>query len=118
MPINRDELLSKDIVRPPVEVSVPKWGSVLLRYPTFAEWYSITCPVRELHKQGKEPTADLIARLVAIVVSTPDGNRQISDAEAVRLLEKAPEPMMAVWIEAFATVMRMNDEDLEATEKN
>jgi hypothetical protein len=118
MPINRDELLAKDVVRPPVEVSVPKWGSVLLRYPTFAEWYSITATMRECQASHKEPQADLIARLVAVVVSSPEGNRILSDAEAVRLLEKDFVPMMAVWARAWETVMRMTEADMEATEKN
>lgn len=116
MPICRDDVLKRSAPRPPVEVAIPEWGAVLLRYPTFAEWYSIVQPMRQL--AGAEPSVDLIARAVAIVLANPDGSRMLSDPEAARLMEKEYTAVMRVWNRAWETVLKFTDADLEAAAKN
>jgi hypothetical protein len=116
MPIGREDILKRSTPRPPVEVPIAEWGSVLLRYPTFAEWYSVVQPMRQL--AGAEPSADLIARAVAVVLSNPDGSRMLTDHEAARLMEKEYSAVMRVWNRAWETVMKFTEADLEAAVKN
>lgn len=118
MPISREELVKRATPKPPLEVSHPEWGSVLLRHPTFAEWYSLVHPMRQLQQTKSEPSAELIARAVAIVLANPDGTRMLTDAEAARLMEKDFAAVMRVWTQAWETVLRFTDEDLEASKKN
>lgn len=116
MAITRDDVMKRAAPRPPVEVSIPEWGAALLRYPTFAEWYSIVHPMRQL--EGKEPPVDLISRTVAIVLANPDGSRMLTDPEATRLMDKDFAAVMRVWNRAWETVLRFEDRDLEAAAKN
>ena len=118
MAFSREDILKRAAAKPPVEVTIPEWGTVLLRHPTFAEWYSLAQPMRQHHLDSTQPPADLIAKGAAIVLSSPEGNRLLSDAEAVRVMEKDFVPVMAVWNKAWETVLRFADTDLEVTEKN
>jgi hypothetical protein len=118
MPITREDMLKRAEVKPPIEVDIPGWGLVLLRHPNFAEWYALAQPARQHFADGTQPPADLIAKCAATVLSSPEGNRILSDAEVVKVMEKDFLPVMAVWQKAWATVLRFSEEDLEGVEKN
>ena len=118
MPLTREDMLKKAEVKPPVEVDIPGWGLVLLRYPNFGEWYALAQPARQHFTDGTQPPADLIAKCAATVLSSPEGNRILSDSEAVKVMEKDFVPVMAVWTKAWETVLRFAESDLEVAEKN
>ena len=79
----------------PIEVTMPQSKkSVRLRYPTFAEWYSLVESHRQL--EGRDPPADLIARTLATCIAGPDGKRRLTDEEAEVVL--AGRPADVIWL--------------------
>lgn len=115
MPKSLDELL--DIGDDVVEIRPPRSKSaVRLRYPSFAEWHALSVAHRELN--GKDPSADLIARTVAICVADQDGARKYKDADIGALLETSPKLLMWVYVKCWETVLRNDEKEVKEDEKN
>jgi hypothetical protein len=101
----------------PIEVMPPgTTKTVWLRYPTFAEWYEIACEHRKAADSA--PSADLIARTVALCVAGPDGGRRMTDAEASMLLTAKPQPVAWLYKKCWDTVLADDDSSvMEAAKK-
>lgn len=99
-----------------LEVSPPNGKPLLLRSPSFREWYDLTAAHRQL--DGKDPPADLIAKTIAVVLARPDGARMLTDAEASGLLDADPKVVMWLYVTAWETVLRNDDKAIKELEKN
>ena len=78
-----------------------------MRYPSFAEWHDLSVSHRSL--KGVDPSAELIARTVAVVLCDARGKRQYADGDVGQLLEASPRSLMWIYVKAWETVLR-NDE--------
>lgn len=99
-----------------IEVTPPGAKPVLLRSPSFREWYDLTAAHRSL--DGKDPPAELIARTVAVALSRPDGSRLMTDAEASSLMDADPRVVMWLYVKSWETVLRNDDQAIKDLEKN
>ena len=106
MAVSRDALLAVCSESGRVEpVLVPALGvEVDLRYPTFAEWHSIALEHRRLG--GSEPSAELIARTVAVVLANPDGTRMFTADEVDQVEAMPPAAVMELYVAAWGSVLR------------
>lgn len=89
---------------------------VYLRNPSFAEWHELA----RLHNSldGKPPEAALIARTIATCLATADG-KPITDASARdAVLKSSPRLVMWLYRKCWDTVLRSDNETVEAVEKN
>lgn len=112
--LSKDELLAKSSFREPVPITVPTFGDLLLRFPTFKEWHNIVA----LHRKAEGAiSADVVARTLAVVIAEPDGTRMLSDSEAMKLLEKDFDAVSDIYRKAWETVLRVDDK-VEEAEKN
>lgn len=101
-----DDVLS--LAEEPIEVKPPRSkSSIFLRYPSFAEWHDLSVSHRSL--KGVDPSAELIARTVAVVLCDARGKRQYADGDVGQLLEASPRSLMWIYVKAWETVLR-NDE--------
>lgn len=98
-----------------IEVTPPGAKPVLLRLPSFREWYDITVAHRKL---DGDPPAELIARTIAVILSRPDGSRLMTDAEAASLMDADPRVVMWLYAKGFETVLKNDDEKIKELEKN
>jgi hypothetical protein len=104
--------LSKDAIREALAAPVrletvdvpPLGGAVDLRFPTFAEWHSIALEHRRL--AGAEPSAELIARTVAVVLANPDGTRMFTADEIDQVEAMPPAAVMELYVAAWGSVLR------------
>jgi hypothetical protein len=106
MAVSRDSLLdSCRAVNRLEPVAVPALGvEVDLRYPTFSEWHSIALEHRRLN--GAEPSAELIARTVAVVLANPDGSRMFPPEEVGQVEAMPPKAVMELYVSAWGGVLR------------
>ena len=103
----------------PVEVTpTGSSKSVRLRYPTFREWHEITLEHRKAAATGADPSADLIARTIAICVADSAGKRKLTDAEASALLEASPQAVMHLYVKCWETVLKNDDQAIQEEGKN
>lgn len=103
----------------PVEVTpVGATKPVRLRYPTFREWHEITLEHRKAATAGVDPSADLIARTIAICVADSQGKRKLTDAEAAALLEASPQQVMSLYVRCWETVLKNDDQAIQEEGKN
>lgn len=101
----------------PLEVTPPRAKSpVRLRYPTFAEWHALSIAHRQL--EGKDPPADLIAKTVAVCVADANGERKYKDSDLPSLLQTSPRLLMWLYVKCWDTVLRNDDKEVKADEKN
>ena len=115
MPKSLDEILS--IADEPVEVRPPRAKSpVLLRWPSFDEWHSLSVAHRQL--DGKDPPAELIARTVAICVADQNGERRYKDADIPALLQTSPRLLMWLYVKCWETVLRNDEKAVKEVEGN
>ena len=113
--LSKDQLLGIKPSLVPVEVSVPSWpDSVLLRHPTFQEWHGIMSSMRDRGDKG--PTDEMIVLTIGTCLSTPEGGRLLTPAEATHLLRQDPGPIMKLYEECWKTVLK-TDTALEDAEK-
>lgn len=91
---------------------------IRLRYPTFREWHEITIEHRKCGQEKLDPSADLIARTIAICVADGQGRRKLSDAEASALLEASPRQVMDLYTKCWETVLRNDDNAAQEEAKN
>jgi hypothetical protein len=113
----KDQLLAIRASKPPVEVSVPGWpDSVQLRYPTFKEWHGLVSMMR-VTDGGKEASAEQVAQVIGVCLSTPDGARMLNDSEALRLLQGDYEAVMFLYGKCWDTVLKATGA-VEDAEKN
>ncbi len=115
MPLSKEQLRGLRPNRQPVEISVPGWpDSVLLRYPTFAEWHEVVA----LNSQAEgSPPAESVAKTVGVCLGNADGSRMLSDSEALELLRQDFEAVMYLYKECWQKVLRA-DTAVEQAEKN
>jgi hypothetical protein len=86
-------------------VDVPALGGTVdLRYPTFAEWHSIALEHRRLN--GAEPSAELIARTVAVLLANPDGTRMFPPEDVGQVEAMPPKAVMELYVSAWGGVLR------------
>jgi hypothetical protein len=91
---------------------------VRLRYPTFREWHEITIEHRKAGADKRDPSADLIARTIAICIADGQGRRKLTDAEASALLEASPRQVMDLYTKCWETVLRNDDDAAKGEAKN
>lgn len=110
-----DDLLG--LVDEPVVVTMPRTKKeVRLRWPTFEEWHSVASAHRKL--EGKDPSAELIAKTVAICVSDENGNRKYNDSDLQALTASGPRALMWLYAKCWETVLRNDEEAIgEETKK-
>jgi hypothetical protein len=113
MPQPLDDLLS--LADQPVEVHPPRAKSpVYLRWPTFAEWHALSVAHRKL--AGADPSAELIADTVAVCLANADGSRKYQSGQ--ELLEASPRALMWLYVKAWETVLRNDEQAVKEEEKN
>ena len=111
--ISKDALLQRQY-RPPVAVTVPVVGEVLLRYPTYAEWHSIIAA----HKNVTgAPPPEVVARTVALVLAEPDGSKMLTEAEARQMTDNDCDMVAAIYRAAIDTVLNVGKQ-VDDAEKN
>jgi len=116
--LTKEELLKDSEPLPPIEVEVPAWNnSVFLRHPTFKEWHGIVSEMKKSGEGGKDPSAELVARTIAVCLSDADGKRLLSDFESQKLLNKDIAPVMFLYQECWRTVLSSHNK-IEEAEKN
>ena len=100
-----------------VEVTPPRAkAAVRLRYPTFGEWHAISVAHRQL--DGKDPSADLIAKTVAVCVADENGDRKYKDGDLSALLQTKPRLLMWLYVKCWETVLRNDEAAVREEEKN
>ena len=113
--LTREQLRNHKPTKPVVTVYVPALGdTVMLRYPTFKEWMDV---VREGKECEGNPTADQVARVVAICLANEDGTRMFKAGELGDLLDLGHEAMTFLHAECWKHVLRAEGQ-VEAAEKN
>ncbi len=113
--ITKDKLMAGADTRPPVEIEVPQWGdTALLRHPTFKEWHAI---MKETTTSDGTPSADLIARTIAVCLCDENGKRLLTDFEAQKLLDKDTEAVLYLYKKCQAEVLSAEGK-VEEAEKN
>lgn len=95
--------------RDAVEVEVAG-EKAFLRHPTFAEWRGIVAR----HGETKPVAADAAAKAVAILLVDDQGRRLFPDADAALLLQADPKLVAGLYARAWETVLRVDDERVEA----
>lgn len=95
--------------RDSVEVEVAG-QKALLRHPTFAEWRAIVAR----HHESKPVAAEAAARAVAVLLVDTNGNRLFPDSDAGLLLQADPSLVAGLYAKAWETVLRVDDERVEA----
>lgn len=109
-----DELLG--LADEPVVVKMPRTGKeVRLRWPTFEEWHTLATAHRKL--DGADPSADLIARTVAVCVAGDDGKRKYADSDLGKLTSSGPRALMWLYGKCWETVLRNDDQAVKEEEK-
>lgn len=109
-----DDLLG--LVDQPVVVTMPRTDKeVRLRWPTFEEWHSVASAHRQL--EGKDPSAELIAKTVAICICDEKGNRKYKDADIHTLTKSGPRALMWLYAKCWETVLRNDDASIEEEAK-
>lgn len=103
--------------REPVEFTPPGASkSVRLRWPTFAEWFELTTEHRAC--EGRDPTAEMVAKTIAVCLADDKGGRLLSDAEAAELMTEDPRAVLAVYVRCWETVLKNDDQVVKEVEKN
>lgn len=116
MPQTIDDLFGS-IAAQTLEVHPPGSAKpVLFRSPSFAEWYELTTDHRKL--DGKDPPPELITKTVAAVLANPDGSRRLSPQEASVLLKADSQLVMFLYVYAWQTVLKGDDQAVKDHEKN
>lgn len=115
MAISLDDLFG-ELARQPIQVEPPGGKPVWLRWPTFAEWHSLGVAHRSLN--GGDPPAALIAQTIATCLCDKTGKRRLSDDEASLLLEADGSQVMWLYVTCWQTVLRNDDQAVEAAAKN
>jgi hypothetical protein len=114
--LSKDQLLSIKPAVVPVEVTVPSWpDSVLLRHPTFQEWHGIMSSMRDRGEKG--PTDEMIVNTIGVCLSTPEGGRLLTPAEATQLLRQEPGAIMELYGQCWKTVLKMDNALADAEKK-
>lgn len=98
-----------------VEVRPPRAKAAFkFRYPSFSEWHELASAHRSL--KGSDPSADLIARTVAIVLADDKGERLYADADIPKLMESSPRTLIWFYVKAWDTVLRNDEQAVRAEE--
>lgn len=114
--LTKEKLTAAQQIKKPLVVDVPALGeSVSLRYPTFSEWHNIVSEVRG--REGKDPTAEMIARTISVCLANEDGTRMLTEAESQTLLEQDAVKVMALYSKCWETVLA-GEGKVEQAEKN
>lgn len=102
-----DDLLG--LADEPVVVTMPRTKKeVRLRWPTFEEWHALAAAHRQL--EGKDPSADLIAKTVAVCVCDEQGRRKYKDSDLAALTSSGPRTLMYLYGKCWETVLRNDDQ--------
>lgn len=105
------------LVDQPIEVTPPRSkSSVRLRWPSFNEWHGLAVAHRQLG--GKEPSAELIARTVAVCLADDNGDRKYGDEDLAALLAASPRMLMWLYVKCWETVLRNDEHVVKEEEKN
>jgi hypothetical protein len=108
-----DDLLG--LVDEPVQVVMPRTKkTVRLRWPTFAEWHELAVEHRKLN--GADPSAELVAKTVAVCVADENGNRKYGDGDLSRVAESGPRGLMWLYGKCWETVLRNDDQAVKEEE--
>jgi hypothetical protein len=118
MAFSREDAIRKASLKPVVSIHDPEWGEVLLRWPTFGEWHGLVTPHRQAKARNEEPSAELMARTLAVCLSNPDGTRMLTDHEAGKLMEREHLPVMRVYMQCWQTVLKFGEDEVEESGKN
>jgi hypothetical protein len=118
MAFSREDAIQKAAPRPVVTVYDKDWGDVNLRWPTFGEWHGLVTPHRKAKALGEEPSAELMARTLAVCLANPDGSRMLTDHEAGKLMEREHLPVMRVYMQCWQTVLKFGEDEVEQAGKN
>jgi hypothetical protein len=103
--LSKDQIRNMKPSRGPVEVNVPGWDdTVLLRYPTFKEWMDLVRDAKA--SEGSAPSAEQIARVVAVCLANEDGSRMFKAGEVSDLLDQGHEVMMHLHNVCWTTVLK------------
>jgi hypothetical protein len=114
MPKPLDQILA--IADEPIAVTPPRSkASVLLRWPSFAEWHELSVAHRKL---DGDPPAELIARTVAICLSDADGGRRYKDEDIPELMKTSPRTLMWLYVKCWETVLRNDEKAIKDEEGN
>lgn len=101
----------------PVAVTPPRAKApVYFRWPSFAEWHDLAQAHRKL--AGQDPPADLIARTVATVLADETGKRCYRDDQTGELLKASPRTLMWLYVKAWETVLRNDEQAVKEEEGN
>ena len=87
---------------------------VYLRYPTFAEWYSLATAHRSL--AGDAPPADLIAKTLTVCLC--DASGKPLGVEAAKLMQSSHRRVMWLYQKCWDTVLKSDDTVVGEIEKN
>lgn len=99
-------------------VSVTPPGSsepVKFRLPTFAEWHAIAVAHRKL--DGQDPPIELVIETVATCLADDRGNRLYKHGDTQQLEAASHRVILWLYTQAFATVLKEDEETVKDEEK-
>lgn len=99
-----------------VEVQPPMCErSIRLRWPTFREWHELAVGHRQL--KGEDPSADLIAKTVAVCIANDRGERLYKDDELAEFMDANPRLVLWLYKTCWDTVLKEDDQVVRDEEK-
>jgi len=107
--VTKDALLSRRVAGRTKEVKIEGLGTVLLRYPLFAQWYGW---IVDQNKLGGAPVPpSMIASTIAMCLANEDGTQMLTQDEADELLDLEPALVVNLYEVCKATMASASDDE-------